>query len=144
MTEVAFHFNVGEPLGYACRLLRKALRAGAQLAVVAPPERLRELDLALWNFDALEFLPHVRLAAGAKPTPRQAGTPLWLVEHASDAPPVPVLVNLGDEIAPGFESFERLIEIVGDSDADRQAGRRRWKHYTDRGYSIERHEVGAR
>lgn len=144
MTEVAFHFNVGDPLGYACRLLRKALRAGAQVAVVAPPDRLRELDAALWSFDALEFLPHVRLAAGTQPAARLAATPLWLVERAADAPPVPVLVNLGDEVAPGFESFERLIEIVGSDDAERQAGRQRWKHYTDRGYAIERHEVGAR
>jgi DNA polymerase III subunit chi len=144
MTEVAFHFNVGDPLGYACRLLRKALRAGAQVAVVAPPDRLRELDGALWSFDALEFLPHVRLAAGAQPPARLSATPLWLVERAADAPPVPVLVNLCEEVAPGFESFERLIEIVGSDEADRQAGRQRWKHYTDRGYAIERHEVGAR
>ncbi|MGA0610707.1 DNA polymerase III subunit chi [Caldimonas sp. KR1-144] len=144
MTEVAFHFNVGDPLGYACRLLRKAIRAGAQVAVIAPPERLRELDAALWSFDPLEFLPHVRIAPGAQPPARLATTPLWLVERASDAPPVPVLVNLGDEVAPGFESFDRLIEIVGNDDAERQAGRRRWKHYSDRGYAIERHEVGAR
>lgn len=144
MTEVAFHFNVGDPLAYACRLLRKAIRAGAQVAVVAPPERLRELDVALWSFDALEFLPHVRIAPGAQPPARLATTPLWLVERAGDAPPVPVLVNLGDEVAPGFESFDRLIEIVGNDDAERQAGRRRWKHYSDRGYAIERHEVGTR
>lgn len=144
MTEVAFHFNVGDPLGYAVRLLRKALRSGARVAVVAPPERLRELDLALWSFDALEFLPHVRLAVGAQPPARLAATPLWLVERAADAPQAAVLVNLGDEIATGFESFERLIEIVGSDEQDRHAGRRRWKHYTDRGYVIERHEVGVR
>ena len=35
MTEVAFHFNVPDKLGYACRLLRKAYAAGGPVGVVA-------------------------------------------------------------------------------------------------------------
>ena len=33
MTEVAFHTGIANPLDYACRLLRKAYRSGAKVAV---------------------------------------------------------------------------------------------------------------
>ena len=49
MTEVTFHFNVPDKLGYACRLLRKAYAAGGPVGVVAPPDTLRALDTALWS-----------------------------------------------------------------------------------------------
>ncbi|RZT93863.1 DNA polymerase III subunit chi [Rivibacter subsaxonicus] len=141
MTEVTFHTGVGDRLAYACRLLRKAQRGGARIAVTGEASSLAELDRALWSFDPLAFVAHVRLPAGAQPTPAQrAATPIWLVEHAADAPAVPVLVNLGPEVAVGFESFERLIEVVGDAAEERLAGRQRWKHYADRGYTLLHHD----
>jgi hypothetical protein len=36
MTEVEFHTGVDEPLGFACRLLRKAYRKGSRVLVTAP------------------------------------------------------------------------------------------------------------
>ncbi len=141
MTEVSFHFNVADSLNYACRLLRKATRKGAKVAVVAPAPVLATLDKALWTFDPLDFCPHVRLAAGAAPAPRLRPTPIWLLDRAADAPDHDVLLNLGPQVPAGFESFERIIEVVAAGDEDRAAGRERWKHYASRGYVITRHEV---
>ncbi|MBP7958348.1 MAG: DNA polymerase III subunit chi, partial [Ottowia sp.] len=56
MTDVAFHFNVPDKLGYACRLLRKAHAAGGSVGVVAAPVVLQELDARLWSFSALDFV----------------------------------------------------------------------------------------
>ena len=36
MTEVTFHFNAPDKLGYACRLLRKAVGKGANVIVTLP------------------------------------------------------------------------------------------------------------
>jgi len=143
MTEVLFHFNVPDRLLYACRLLRKAVRSGTGVAVSAPAPTLVRLDRALWTFDPQEFVPHLLLRADVAPPPRLQRTPIWLVERAEQAAHLPVLVHLGDEPAEGFESFTRLIEIVSTDAAERDAARRRWKHYAARGYAIERHEVGA-
>jgi len=143
MTEVQFHFNVPDRLGYACRLLRKALRTGAGVAVTAPAPTLVRLDRALWSFDPQEFLPHLLLRPGETPPPRLQHTPIWLVEQAEQAAHQPVLVHLGDEPAAGFESFTRLIEIVSTDPEEREAGRRRWKHYAGRGYAITKFEVNA-
>jgi DNA polymerase-3 subunit chi len=143
MTEVLFHFNVPDRLLYACRLLRKAVRSGSGVAVSAPAPTLARLDRALWTFEAQEFVPHLLLRAGEMAAPRLQRTPIWLVERAEQAAHHPVLVHLGDEPAEGFESFDRLIEIVSTDPAERDAARRRWKHYAARGYAIERHEVGG-
>jgi DNA polymerase III subunit chi len=141
VTEVSFHFNVADRLSYACRLLRKAVHKGAKVAVTAPPPTLSALDRALWTLAPTDFVPHARLAPGTAPAPRLAPTPIWLLDSVADAPQREVLLNLGREIPVGFESFERIIEIVSTDDDDRAAGRERWKHYASRGYAITRHEV---
>ena len=143
MTEVQFHFNVPDRLLYACRLLRKALRSGASgVAVSAPVPTLSRLDRTLWTFDAQEFIPHLMLRQGETAPPRLERTPIWLVERAEQGVCHPVLVHLGEEPATGFESFTRLIEIVSTDPEERETARRRWKHYSGRGYQLQRFDAG--
>ena len=141
MTEVSFHFNVPHPLGYACRLLRKATRQGAKIVVTAPAATLAALDSALWTFEPLDFVPHLMPVRGSPVAERLHATPIWLLERTADALHHDVLLNLGPEAPEGFESFARVIEIVPSDDDSRAAGRIRWKHYASRGYDIKRHEV---
>jgi len=143
MTEITFHTRVPEPVAYACRLLRKATRQGARVAVTGTPEALARLDRELWAFEPTEFIPHVRVAVGEAVPSRLAPTPVWLCEDPSALDLHEVLVNLGAESVRGFESYARLIEIVSRDDADLAAARRRWKHYGDRGYRVAHHEIAA-
>lgn len=141
MTEVSFHFNVPDRVDYLCRLVRKAVRSGARLVLAGPAAELEPIDRALWAFDETEFLPHLWRRDAVPPPARLAATPVWLAEDARHTGCHEVLVNLGPDPAAGFESFEKLIEIVTGDAADRAQARRRWKHYADRGYAITRHEV---
>lgn len=142
MTEVAFHFNVPEKLGYACRLVRKAAGTGSKVVVTGESGLLRSLDTELWTFAALEFIPHCH-ADGAEAAV-VAASPVVLSDSARGTPHQQVLVNLGGPVPEGFERFERLIEIVSVDEDDRQQARRRWKYYADRGYAIVRHDFVAR
>ena len=63
MTEVAFHFNAPDKIQYACRLLRKACAASAQVVVVGTEDMLGALDAALWTFSPTAFVPHCRADA---------------------------------------------------------------------------------
>jgi DNA polymerase-3 subunit chi len=54
-----------------------------------------------------------------------------------------VLVNLGQTTPTGFARFERLIEVVGLDQADREPGRERWRFYRDRGYQVTTHDIAA-
>jgi DNA polymerase-3 subunit chi len=142
MTEVAFHFNVPDKLGYACRLLRKAAGSGAKVVVTGEADLLRALDTELWTFSALEFLPHCHAASADAQV--LAASPIVLADAPRATPHQEVLVNLGTRIPDGFERFERLIEVVTQEDEDRQQARMRWKHYADRGYAIKRHDLAAK
>jgi DNA polymerase-3 subunit chi len=141
MTEVSFHFNVPDRMGYACRLLRKAVRRGARVVVAAPSQVLTALDRQLWVFEPLDFVPHVLARPGQALAARLQATPVWLTERVLEAPHHEVLLNMGDELVDGFETFARVIELVTLDGPDRLAGRARWKHYNDRGYAIARHDV---
>jgi len=142
MTEVAFHFNVPDKLAYACRLLRKATAAGSRVVVTGKSQDLRTLDTELWTFSALEFIPHCH-AASAEPQVLSA-SPVVLADTARGTPHQQVLVNLGQAVPDGFERFERLIEVVSQDEGDRQQARTRWKHYADRGYAIQRHDIAVK
>ncbi len=141
MTEVAFHFNAGDKLGYSCRLLRKAVARGSRVAVTGDQSMLERLDKDLWTFSAADFVPHCVAASDATLV---AASPVLLCESADASPHQQVLLNLGAEVPIGFERFERLIEIVGTDDADRAHSRKRWKYYRDRGYAITRHDIATK
>lgn len=143
MTRVSFHFNVPQRLVYACRLLRKATRQNAHIAVTGEARTLAELDRALWSFEPTEFIPHVLLREGEALPERLRATPVCLTATPAAAPHHEVLLNLGAQPPAGFESFERLIEIVSTDETERTAARARWKHYAARGYAIDKHEVAA-
>ena len=144
MTEIAFHFNAPDKLAYACRLLRKAVSSGARVVVTGDADALQALDTMLWTFSPLEFLAHCR--AGS-PAEQLQASPVVLAAHIDGGPELPhhhVLLNLGQDVVPGYERFERTIEVVTLDEEDRQKARQRWKHYADRGYSITRHDLNLK
>ncbi|HSV35816.1 MAG TPA: DNA polymerase III subunit chi [Ramlibacter sp.] len=142
MTSVDFHFNAPDKVNYTCRLLRKAVGRGAKLVVMGEPALLRELDAALWTLSPTDFIAHGLM--GTSPEAVLIASPVVLAESARGVPHHEVLVNLGAAVPEGFERFERLIEIVTVSDEDRQVGRRRYRHYADRGYAIKTHDQAAK
>ena len=141
MTEIAFHFNAPDKLAYACRLLRKAVASGARVVVTGSPASLQALDTLLWTFSPIEFVAHCRACS---PAEQLMASPVVLaakLDGGAELPHHQVLLNLGAEVALGYERFERTIEVVTLDDEDRQQARQRWKHYADRGYHITRHDL---
>ena len=139
MTELAFHFGAPDKLAYTCRLLRKAVGSGAQVVLLADAQTLSQIDVNLWALSPTEFVPH----AVVSPDGSVAGrSPLLLVVDPEQVPQQSgVLVNLTDAVPPGFERFARVIEVVSTDAADRESARQRWRHYTERGYTITRHDL---
>lgn len=138
MTEVAFHFNVPDRMDYTCRLLRKAVASNAKLVVTGLAETLQQLETVLWTFSITDFVPHCHLDSDARVV---AASPVILTSLIETVPDGGVLLNLGPVVPDRFERFERVIEIVGQDDEDRRLARGRWKHYTERGHAITRHDL---
>jgi len=138
LTEIAFHFNAPDRLGYVCRLLRKAVGGGAKVVVTGPVDVLDQLDGALWMLSPTDFIPHCGPEAGGAVL---AKSPVVLVPSVQEAQFFDVLVNLGASIPDGFDRFGRLIEVVTLNEVDRKEARGRWKYYADAGFRLIRHDV---
>lgn len=133
MTRIDFHSNIPDKLTYACRLVRKARAANCKIVMLAEDrDQLAALDEALWTFSDLDFLPHV--TAGS---PLAGQTPVILSDtDAAELPHHEILINLSSGTPAHFARFERMFEIISSDEADRLAGRERYRFYKERGYPL--------
>jgi DNA polymerase-3 subunit chi len=139
VTSIDFYFNAQDRIAVACRLAAKAFAQKQRLLIYAPQRELAErVDKLLWTQPAIGFLPHC--AAHDALAPR---TPLLIAHDEATPAGCGVLLNLADDCPPHFERFERLLEVVSAEEAQRQAGRGRYRFYRDRGYSIASHDLAA-
>lgn len=137
MTTIDFYFNAGDRLQVACRLAGKAAAQKKRMLVYAPEaEMASRIDKLLWTWPAIAFVPHC-----APHDPLAAETPILVSADAQTPPGCELLLNLGAGCPPHFERFERLLEIVGTDEAERQAGRSRYRFYLERGYKIANHDL---
>ena len=133
MTRIDFHSNVPDKIAYTCRLVRKARAAKCRIVLFTPDRKdLMALDESLWTFSELDFLPHVM--AG---DPLAASTPVILTHSDGDElPHHEILINLSTNTPAHFARFERMFEIISSDDADKTAGRERYRFYQQRGYPL--------
>ena len=138
MTSIDFYFNADDRLEVACRLAAKALQQQKRVLVYAPQAELaQKIDRLLWTGQAVSFIPHC-----AAHDPLAAETPVLIAsDDTAPAHACEVLVNLSADCPPFFERHERLLEIVPQDEAERHAGRARFKFYRDRGYAIRNHDL---
>ena len=118
----------------ACKLIEKAYRQGHKVYLQTGSEQeTRIMDDLLWTFRQGSFVPH-------EPTPGASEeTPVLLGHNPAPEAMNDVLVNLSAEIPAGFERFARLAEFIDEDEAVKRAGRVRYKHYKDGGYTPETH-----
>ena len=133
MTRIDFHSNVPDKIAYACRLVRKARAANCRIVLLtADRNDLATLDQALWTFSAQDFLPHVM--AG---DPLAGATPVILTySDQAELPHHQILINLSTNTPEHFARFERMFEVISADDADKTAGRERYRFYQQRGYPL--------
>lgn len=133
MTRIDFHSNVPDKIAYACRLVRKARAADCRVVLLAAGRaELAALDQALWTFSELDFLPHV-----TSDDPLAARTPIVLTDSdQAELPHHQILVNLTPAAPAHFARFERMFEIISSDEADKAAGRERYRLYQQRGYPL--------
>ena len=137
MTRIDFYFEAEDKLQVACRLSAKAAQQKMRVLIYAPDEALAQrIDKMLWTWQATGFLPHCMTRS-----PLAAQTPVLITHDPEDTPHDEVLLNLHSAWPPAFSRFQRLVEIVGRDDEDREAARGRFRFYRDRGYAIVNHDL---
>jgi DNA polymerase-3 subunit chi len=137
MTRIDFYHSAADKLQVACRLSAKAAQQNLKVLIYAPDAALAQrIDKLLWTWQATGFLPHCMTKS-----PLAEVTPVLITHDAEDTPHDQVLLNLHPQWPPAFSRFQRLVEIVGLDDEDKQAARARFKFYRDRGYDIANHDL---
>ena len=138
MTEIDFYSGGGDRLHTACRLAAKVVQQGLKLMIYIPDiAEAERLDKLLWTFSSTDFIPHCRAEDRLADV-----TPVILSRQATNSSH-DVLLNLDVEHPPFFSRFQRVIEIAGITPEDKQAARKRYRFYQDRGYEIRHHRLGA-
>ncbi|WP_278540835.1 DNA polymerase III subunit chi [Oxalobacter formigenes] len=139
MTNIEFRTHIADKIHYTCRWVRKALANSSDCRVViyaTDRNLLNRLDDTLWTFSDSDFLPHAVIGDR-----HAARCPVILT--SSDTGELPhnrILVNLSPDIPAFYAQFERLLELVSTDPADTEAGRQRYVHYRERGYTLH-HET---
>ena len=145
MTRIDFYYDVKDILSFASRIARK-LHYEKVIAVKHPmvircknQSHCEEVSYSIHNFSKKDFLPCAEFSdERADLFPIILSTvsevPLW-------ADDIVVLLNLNTQIETTFSSYCRVIEIVDQTELNRQKGRERYKYYKERGYEIFGHRV---
>lgn len=137
MTRIDFYFEAEDKLQVACRLAAKAMQQKLRVLVYALDEtQARKIDKMLWTWQAAGFVPHCMTRS-----PLAAETPVLITHNPEETPHDEVLLNLHPAWPPAFGRFQRLVEIVGRDEEDREAARGRFRFYRDRGYEIASHDL---
>ena len=138
MTDVSFYLvsdamTPGQLDAVLPRLLEKILAAGHRVVLRCPDEeRLQRVDELLWREPAEGFLPH---AAGTTDE-TAAELPVYLTTQPENPTQADVLVRLAGAPADDFAQYLRVVDIFSGTEADRTAGRERWRTLKDKGYPL--------
>ena len=137
MTRIDFYFEADDKLQVACRLSAKAMQQKLRVLIYTPDEaQAQRIDRMLWTWQATGFVPHCMTRS-----PLAAETPVLITHDPEETPHDEVLLNLHPAWPPAFSRFQRLVEIVGRDEEDREAARGRFRFYRDRGYEIAKHDL---
>jgi len=133
VTQIFFYHNAADRIAAAAALIGKALMQKKSLLVYAPDAEVAgQLDRQLWMTPPTGFLPHVR-----NTSPLAGETPAVITDELESLTHNERLFNLSEEIPGAFSRFTSVIEVVGQGESERSAGRQRAKFYKDRGYAIK-------
>lgn len=141
MTQVDFYILKNAPLNktehFVCQLTEKAFKKGHKVHIhTADTLQTERMDTLMWTYNDLSFLPHA-----LADSEQAAETPIHISHNPDNASINDVLINLKSEVPVFYEQFQRVVEIVSGDGQQQQAARQRYRHYQQRGCTVNSHEV---
>ena len=140
--KVDFHFNVGERLHYAARVVRKSRSLGLMSAVYCTDRRRTEAFVTtLCAFDPTGFYP---IVPANDPLAPVTGT--VYANRLEELPDRDVLILLDEQVPADFVDqfarFERIIDIVSAEPEPLEAARARFSLYRHSSIEPVAHKQG--
>lgn len=150
MTRIDFYQVDGDETEFACRLIDKVYRRGYRIYVHTAGETQAMLvDEQLWIFRHESFVPHALQQSGDTAPVTIGFNHEAFDQEAFDQEAFDqrqgehqdVLINLSGEVPDFFSRFDRVAEVVPADEKSRDAARRNYGFYKDRGYSLNYHKM---
>ena len=124
---------------FVCRLAELAWQRGNGVYIYTPqPGQANFVDRLLWTFRDISFVPH-----DLYPQSSDSLAPVRIGSAAEACPQTSVLITLAPQIAPFFQTYARIAEVLDSTPAVREAGRARYRAYREWGAQLEMHEIAA-
>ena len=122
---------------FACSIAAKAWSQGNRVHIhMSSEQQANQMDDLLWIFRDISFIPHA-MFNGSESTE----TPVT-IGYGSDYPQQSqVIINLDNEIPDFISGFDRIVEIVGGNEHNKQLARQRYREYRDGDYEIHDHKI---
>ncbi len=141
MTRVGFYIvenhDPDSPLRLALRLTEKAHRQGHRVFLNCGSEdEARGLDERLWTFRSASFVPHALITDSAS---EQVCIAWGQDPQGHDD----LLINLCTDVPSFMSRFRRVADLVNQDPHRLEALRSSWRHYRERGYSLEEHRLAS-
>lgn len=141
MTLISFYILKGnqehDRQVFACRLAEKAYKLGHQVYIQTQnDEQAEQLNQTLWSFRADSFVPH-QIDDGQK----NEDCPILIGHNTKPPRLMDLLINLDSEQPLFFSQFERMAELIDDSEQTKIPGRQRYQFYKERGYDLTTHRL---
>lgn len=154
MARIDFHSNVSDKLEYVCRLTRKIWSATPEgqpvrnIVIVGDRADLKKLDELLWTFSSTDFLPHCFITDEVAPDTPVVLSENFAISSLNAIPHADVMIHLGmqipEDVSGLVERFPRIVEVVTVNEAERLAGRERYKAYRALGHELHNFDQSQR
>lgn len=140
MTQVFFYHGASDKIAAACALISGAWAKRKAILVYAPEKPVADsVDRVLWTHAQLSFIPHCRADS-----PLATETPILIADRLTQISQSERLMNLSNEIPPGYARFQSLIEVVGQAEDERLAARERVHLYREQGCEVRYFDLNNR
>ena len=129
MTEVIFYTGITDKFEWLAKTSQNVL-ARRKTAIVSVADSDRRLVCEkLWTYTDISFIGNCEIASDSN---RRLilGTPLGLKDRE-------VCINFIQDIPIEFSSYKYLLEYVPEEPSIREAARKKYKWYQDRGYRLK-------
>lgn len=137
MTRIHFFHGTPDRLKTAAQWLKAQYDQKLPVWVYSDNEStLNQLDRLLWSETNTSFIPHCRAGDTLQPQ-----TPIILSNSMDATSQDQCLLNLANDVPPGFSRFDELVEIISTNDHDRLPGRERFRFYRERGYDLRNVDI---
>ncbi len=120
----------------ACQLVDKAWHQGYRIYIQTESlMAAQRLDVMLWTLKDDSFLPHDIFPDVSSIAPIQIGYTEQICQGMN------VLINMTSTVPSFFEQFQRIVEIIDDTSLAREAGRKRYRFFKEKGMRLKTHDI---